>query len=115
KKSKLLMGYMQDGFSQNLLQRQSEIDHAIGEEIPKQIERRRTDWNNGSTAHFLHGMKDAEAPAKQRERPRPRVADVVTGFVKLSALRERLGLVYGTETSDVERLKDLEGPNVELF
>jgi hypothetical protein len=35
--------------------------------------------------------------------------------VRLSSLRERLGLVYGTDRAEVDRLADLEGANVDVF
>ena len=115
KKSKLLMNYLQDGFTQNLIQRQDDIDKAIADEIPKQMERRRKDFSSGSVAHFLHGMKDSDVPVKQQPSRGPRVLDTLMATVKLSSLRERLGLVYGTDTAEVERLADLEGTNVDLF
>ena len=115
KKSKLLMNYLQDGFTQNLIQRQDDIDKAIADEIPKQMERRRKDFSSGSVAHFLHGMKDSHVPVKQQPSRGPRVLDTLMATVKLSSLRERLGLVYGTDTAEVERLADLEGTNVDLF
>jgi hypothetical protein len=115
RKSKLLTHYLDDGFTQNLLQRQSEIDAALGEEIPKQIERHRQDWSNGSVAHFLHGMKDADATVKTPSHAGVRVIDRLVPVLKLNALRERFGLIYGTDKSDVDIQADLEGPNIALF
>jgi hypothetical protein len=114
KKSNLLTNYLKRDFSQNLLERQSEIDEAITNEIPRQIARHRSNWSSGNLGHFLHGMKGEEA-ATNPNLTRKTAIEVLSPALKLSFLRERLGLIYGTDTRDVEKQMDLEGPNMGLF
>jgi len=60
-------------------------------------------------------MKEADVEVKRPTPAGPRVIDTVMNAAKLSSLRERLGLVYGTDRAEVDRLADLEGANVDVF
>ena len=90
-KSATLRGYLRDGYSQESLMRQSDIDREIVAEIPRlraEGERIRTQWLN-----------------------RP-LADELTNFAKLSLLRQRLGLIGAVEPVS---MSPFESANMELF
>ncbi len=95
KRSSLLMRYMKDGFSQNLLARQVEIDKAITDDIPRQ-----TTLENTRRAVRI----------KNRQNINRKLLKVA----RLASLRDRLG-VDRTTREDAERLADLENANMELF
>lgn len=94
KKSPLLMRYLKDGFKQNLLSRQRDIDEAITEDIPRQVgsQKRRRAVRVGNLQNIKRKLSSA---------------------VKLRALRQKLNLERSTEV--VAWLDDLEGANMDLF
>jgi hypothetical protein len=90
-KSAALRGYLTDGYSQESLMRQDDIDRAIVAEMPRlraEGERVRTQWLNSPLAAKL------------------------TDFAKLSLLRQRLGLVGAVEAVSTVAV---ERANMELF
>jgi hypothetical protein len=93
---RLLMRYLEDGFSQGLAGRQDEIDRALVGYIDGQaaLERER------------RGVSEATRDA---------VVPKVLAVMKLAALRRSVGLVYGTDSEEQEALADLEGPTLSLF
>jgi hypothetical protein len=50
-----------------------------------------------------------------REQNSRRVVPKLLEFIKLSALRQRIGLVEGTTNEEQQSLSDLAGPEIELF
>jgi len=96
KKSGILMRYLKGDFNQGLLARQNDIDQALIDYIDRET---------------------AEAKNKKAKEQNSDVNDVydLLGFVKLAALRGRLGLIYGNTVKEAELLSDVQGPNVDLF
>ena len=97
RKNKLLMRYLKDTFTQNLIALQPEIDQAIRDDIPRQraaaaSSRRATSQGKGVN-----------------------LGDKFVEFAVLSNLRKRLSLVNSTTADEVKNLADLAGPNLGLF
>jgi hypothetical protein len=93
KQSRILMSYLRDDFTQNLLRRQHDIDEAVTTEIDRQTvmemsTKARTQKNSSKVFEF---------PA----------------FIKLSALRKKLGMVYGTAPRELEQLSRSEAAQLE--
>ena len=91
--SALLNRYLQDGFSQPALTRQSELDHVI------------LAW---------------ESSRRARAKARPRSAwhaafNTVITVTKLTAVRGRAGLITPTEPFEIERVADFETANMRVF
>ena len=97
RKSDLLRNYLKDGFTQSELARQSDIDRAIMDDLPRQSVIERT------------------KRARRQENSAHQVIDKLGSFAKLAALRQRLGLVGGVTAEDAATLADLKGPNMEIF
>jgi hypothetical protein len=83
------MSYLRDDFTQGLLARQRDIDRELTEDIARQI-----------------ALEKSRQP-RRRSLGR-RLGDKVPAFVKLSALRERLGLVYGKAPPEPRELSESE-------
>lgn len=96
RKNNLLMRYLKDDFTQNLVALQSEIDQAYLDDIPRQ-------------------RALASSLRAGRQESRVGLFDKFSAFVGLSNLRKRLSLVNSTTTEEVKNLADLEGPNLVLF
>jgi hypothetical protein len=94
RESALLKKYLDPSFHQAALERQADIDRAILAEIPR-LER-------------IVDRNEEDAPANAR---RYRLMT----FLKLTALRQRLGLVDGSDPSDPQRGEDLRTTNMEVF
>jgi hypothetical protein len=94
RKSRLLINYLTGDYTQVQLARQSDIDHAIIAELP-------------------------QLAAKEREVIRQRVLNSVRyqllTFAKLTAVRERLGLVQEADRSDLDMAADFAGANLGVF
>jgi hypothetical protein len=95
KKSPLLTRYLTDDFSQGLRGRQADIgkalmDYVEKEQIKQQSERSNSSNNSGNRLKPLFQM------------------------IKLPALRQKMGLIYGTHSQSLEELADLES-NMNLF
>jgi hypothetical protein len=96
KKSGLLMRYWKDDFRQGLRARQSDIDQALTRDIDRQ--------------------KALEAANRvRREKNSSRIGNDLLAFVKLSKLRQKLSLVYGMGSQELETLSAWEGPNIDFF
>lgn len=89
KQSGLLMRYLQDGFNQRLLRRQSELDRAL------------TDYLENT------GTRDVKESLRQANNRHDRWI----GIIKLSALRQRSGLIYGEDAQET----DLQGATMNLL
>jgi hypothetical protein len=96
KKSDILMRYLRDDFNQGLLERQHDIDQSLTDDIHREKARQ-------------------EADRARREENGNRIGRTLQGFIKLTSLRQQLSAVYGTDAQKLERLADLEGPNMDLF
>jgi len=96
RKNNLLMRYLQDSFTQNLVALQSEIDQAILDDIPRQ--------------RALESSRRAG-----RQESRVGFFDKFLEFVGLSNVRKRFSIVNSSTTEEVKNLADLEGPNLDLF
>jgi hypothetical protein len=83
-KSSLLMSYMKGDFKQGLVGRQSEIDKVLREYVQEQE---------------LIEIKRREAARQRNTLLDPRA---IGAIIKLSALREKIGLVYGRDDQDVD-------------
>jgi len=90
KRSPLLMRYMQDGFSQGLMGRQGEIDHALSAYVK---------------------IQQAKKVSEPHNRPHSALARM-RDIVKLTGLRMQLGMVYGRSTAEMETVSEA---NVSLF
>ena len=95
KKSPLLTRYLTDDFTQGLRGRQRDIDKALMDYVEKEQVKQQSERSN-SPNNSGNGVK----PLLQ--------------IIKLPALRQRVGLVYGTRSQNSEELADLES-NMHLF
>jgi hypothetical protein len=94
----LLRQYLKAGFHQGLTGIQEEIDQAL--------------------IAFVENEKSAQAAKQTRQVEEESGAVDWDGFlhiVKLSELRDRAGLVFGSRPEDEARLADLHGPTTALF
>jgi hypothetical protein len=89
-KSPLLRNYLKDGFTQQDLARQNDIDRAIVDEIPR-----------------LRALDQANRERREANAASGRVKD----FMRLSMLRQRLGMVGGMD----EDVSAASGANIEVF
>ena len=99
RKNKLLMRYLKDSFTQNLIVLQTEIDQAIQDDIPRQsaLASSRRATSQGHGVNLINKFFD---------------------FVVLSNLRTRLSMVNSINSMTMEERKnlaDLKGPNLGLF
>jgi GDSL-like Lipase/Acylhydrolase family len=94
RKNALLTRYLEDGFTQKDLARQSEIDRAINGQLSRvkateeENRRRRASWS---------------------------IRSYLIEFVKLPVLRGKLGLVGGVDRDAILAGKDLETANMDVF
>jgi hypothetical protein len=96
KESALLVRYLEDGFSQKLLERQTEIDKALVE--------------------FVETEQKLEiARRKELARSKRGLVDGVVDSIKLSSLRSRLGLTEFTTSEPQNAPADSKGGEIELF
>jgi PAS domain S-box-containing protein len=97
RQNNLLMRYLNDNFTQNLVALQSEIDQSILDDIPRQ--------------------RALESSSRRAMHPESGVGlfDKFLALVGLSNLRNRLSIVHSTTTEEVKNLADLKGPNLALF
>ncbi|MGE5302747.1 MAG: PAS domain S-box protein [Alphaproteobacteria bacterium] len=92
----LLMRYLQGDFKQGLLERQSDNDRVLTEYLDKQMA-------------LIIGKR-------ARQNGLRHYGDQLLDIIKLSALRQRLGLVYGKDVEEVEMSVDLRsGRTMNLF
>jgi hypothetical protein len=96
KKSALLMRYLKNDSTQDLVERQKDVDQALVEDIERERSRR-------------------EANRARKEEGGSRIGDKLLGFAKLNSLRQKLSVVYGMNAKEAKGLPDLEGPNMDLF
>ena len=96
RKNSLLVRYLKEDFTQNLVALQSEIDQAILDDIPRQRALASTRRARHQASHV--GLLDK-----------------FLEFVGLSNLRQRLSLVNSTTIQEADNLADLAGPNLGLF
>jgi hypothetical protein len=94
RRSALLARYLEGDFRQPELARQSDLDLAILDEIPRLMAKERSD---------------------AREKPANEIVYRTTTFAKLTALRERLKLVGETDVSVQALEEDLETTNMDVF
>ncbi|MEP7306765.1 MAG: SGNH/GDSL hydrolase family protein [Acidobacteriota bacterium] len=94
RKSALLSRYLTAGFSQPHLARQAEVDHGILAEIPRLEKTARENDERRRRNVIRHGL---------------------TTFVALGSLRERFGLIEGSEPSAGEAARDFDTANMAVF
>jgi hypothetical protein len=95
RKSRLLRSYLEDGFAQPLLSsRQRDIDRATMAEMPR-----------------LENAEERDANLRERNAARY----LLRSILKLTFLRERLGIVSETDRSSSEMAADFDGPNFDVF
>src|SRR5215471_6881565 len=99
RKSKLLMNYLKDNFTQRLLSRQAEIDKAIIGDLDRQN----------------HLAEMSRQHREENSRASVRFLGILPEFLKLSAVREKLNMVQGKQTQELEEARDLQGQNMDLF
>jgi hypothetical protein len=94
KQNHVLMNYLADDFMQGLLARQAESDRVLTQDIGRQtaLEINRQEGTRG---------RDGKG------------VDNAAEFLKLTALRQELGMVYGTGPQDLEVLSEVERSNLE--
>ena len=90
-KSPLLRNYLKDGFTQQDLARQNDIDRAIVDEIPR-----------------LRALEQSRRERREANKTGGRLTD----FMRLSMLRARLGMVGGIDVGEVAAS---QSPNMEVF
>lgn len=100
KKISLLMRYLKGDFKQGLMGHQRDIDQALISFIDRQMARK---------------MNEPPQPAPQRRNWISKGARDLLGITTLSSLRQKLGLIQGRTSEEVEALSDLNGPNMDLF
>jgi hypothetical protein len=91
KKTGLMPRYLEDGFNQGLLERQTEIDRMLTKHV--------------EAARARKLREQAKGPDRMRD---------LLEVGKLTTLRTKLGLVYGTDSSEQNRLEQLDA-NMNLF
>jgi hypothetical protein len=100
KQSGILMSYLADGFIQGLLEQQDDIDQALMGDIERQT--------------ALEKSKQAATQEKSSKDNKE-----FWTFIKLSALRAKLGMVRGEAARELEALSELElselGPDLRLL
>jgi hypothetical protein len=94
RKNALLTRYLEDGFTQKDLARQSEIDRAIKGQLSR--------------------LKATEEENRRR-RASTSILYYLREFVKLPVLRGKLGLVAGADRDQILAGKDLETANMDVF
>jgi hypothetical protein len=95
RKNALLTRYLEDGFNQKDLARQSEIDRAIKGQ--------------------LHSLNVVWEERRRRRTTSRSIWDNLGEFVKLPVLRGKLGLVPGADRDQILAGKDLETANMDVF
>jgi hypothetical protein len=99
RRSALLMRYLNEGFVQNSLEQQQDVDQAILAEVPT-----------------LEAAAAERALSFERsQRPLTRISAWTLSAAKLTALRQRLGLLSQPETHEREVIADFQGTNLEVF
>lgn len=96
RKSVLLTNYLRERFTQSELARQTAVDRAIMDDIPR-----------------LRAIEQGDSVRRQANRVR--VVDNLVEFAKLSTLRQRLALVGGEDAGTSAARADLEGANMKVF
>ncbi len=94
RRSGLLANYLSGDYRQEYLSRQGDIDRAIVAELPRLAA---TDENN------------------RKRRRSNQVVSTLLQVLKLTSLRQRLGLVRETDRSSLETAVDFETDNLEVF
>jgi len=97
--SPTLMRYLGDEFTQHLIARQSDIDQALTGDMDRQI--------------AVERSRLAESQAKSLGNS-GKLVGKLSGLIRLGALRQKLGLVYGTRTQEWDEPSELEG-DMNLF
>jgi hypothetical protein len=93
KKSSLLMRYLDDNFEQGLIGRQSDLDRALGDYTEKELGRRIVQQHNRWDL-AVSGWRDS---------------------IKLTKLRQKLGLVYGTNAGELHSRDESQNETLDLF
>src|SRR5262249_24092255 len=94
RKTPIVANYLNDGFTQELLRDQDQVDRGIAEEIPRLVQ-------------------DGHRADELRERNAVRYA--FAAALKLTAVRGRLGLLGGPTEAEAADARDFDGANVEAF
>jgi PAS domain S-box-containing protein len=98
RKSELLTHYLERDFKQRLIAQQADIDDAMMKDIQRQ-----------------KALETDNEIRRQQRTVTDKLKDKLVSIVKLSALRERLNLPFGTDSQELAALPDLEGPNLDVF
>src|SRR5262245_17151994 len=99
RRSALLMRYLNEGFVQTSLAQQQDVDRAIVAEVPN-----------------LEALAAERARSVERaQRPLTRITVWIMNFAKLTALRQRLGLLSQPETHERDVVADFQTTNLEVF
>jgi hypothetical protein len=94
RKSAVLRSYLQPGFTQPALNRQSDIDRAIASEIPRLQQQEKLNQDNAAWNRLSFRLRS---------------------FLKLSALRIRLSSLSGSNPQTQAAVADYETANLEVF
>jgi hypothetical protein len=96
KRYPLLLRYLEDDFSQGLERRQHEIDQVLNDYTERRAaqDRERRVVRDAKVASYVPQLREV---------------------MKLTTLRQRLGLMYGTTSQEQETRADLTGPTMDLF
>jgi hypothetical protein len=99
RRSALLMRYLDEGFVQESLARQHEVNQAILAEVPN-----------------LEALAAEQAKSVERaQRPLTRMTGSMLSVAKLTALRQRLGLLSQPETHERQVVADFQQANLDVF
>jgi hypothetical protein len=99
RRSALLMRYLDEGFVQDILAQQSKVDQAILAEVPN-----------------LEVLAAERARSWERaQRPLTRMTVWILSVAKLTALRQRLGLLSQPETHERQVVADFQHANLDVF
>jgi hypothetical protein len=94
RKTPLVANYLNEHFTQNLLRDQDQVDRAIADELPRFIQ---------------------EGRQHDEQRPRNAARYALAAALKLTAVRERLGLLAGLTEEETAAARDFDGANFDAF
>ena len=94
RKTPILANYLNEGFTQELLRDQDQVDRGIADEIPRFVQ---------------------EGHRADEQRPRNAVRYALAASLKLTAVRERFGLLAGQTEPETAAARDFNGANLDVF
>jgi len=94
RKTPIVASYLNDHFTQDVLRDQDQVDRGIADEMPRLFQERHQ---------------------HDEQRPRNAARYALAAALKLTAVRERLGLLAGPTEEETATARDFDGANLEAF